>query len=66
MGEYAGEHSEFKADRRQAKKDKARDRMDQGKKLKLLDRMILRRAKAAEARLAEMDKKVRQRNGERG
>ena len=51
MAEYVGEHSDFKADRRQAKRDKAKDKMDQGKKVKLIQEQIMRRAIKAGAKV---------------
>lgn len=46
--EYKGEHSDFKADRRQAKRDKAKDKMDQGKRAKMLHQILMDRARKAQ------------------
>jgi len=50
MAEYEGEHSQFKADRRAAKRGKTKDKMDQGKRVKEIARMIQARAEAAKKR----------------
>lgn len=43
-----------RGERREVKRQKSREQMDKGKKLKLLDQLILRRAKEAEARLVAL------------
>ena len=44
-----------KAERREQKKTKQREKMNQGKKIKLLDRLVMERAERARKKLEELD-----------